>query len=134
MNLTLASKEFQEYAEKYTDITELEVNGEVIKLNPSNNLIFAEIPDKYAEIAIRWADTVFFQNAMSAYKLTWGQGNCAKVMTALQGGKELKRTEIADMVRITGKKLTEFLDELPVIFDDRPCPPSKRLVRFYRLI
>lgn len=133
MNLTLASKEFLYYAEKYTPITELEVNGEIVKLKPQNNLIFYSIPDEYAEIAIRWAETVFFSYAMAAQKLTWGQGNHAKVMTALQGGKDLKRTEIGDMVKMSGQRLTEFLAELPVIHEDRPCPPSRRFVRFYRL-
>jgi hypothetical protein len=117
MNLTLASREFRESIVKDT-------------INP---VISAEIPDIYADIAINWAQTVFYPNAMKAHRLTWGAGNCAKVMIALQGGKELKRTEIADMVHLCGKRLDEFLQELPLAYTDRPCPPSKRMARFYRL-
>lgn len=135
MNLTIASTEFREYViSENSKVVVTEVKkSEGADVKEYIDIQYT-IPAKYAELACKIAEEVFFPNTMKALRLTYGCGKYGMLMKALEGGLELTRTEISDMVGIRGKLLDEFLADMPVAETTKSVPGSKKLVKCYHLV
>jgi len=127
MNLTIASKEFRDY------VASNPIPTGNISEHTDASIINYTIPQKYAEYACWIAENVFWKNSMKAMRLTYGEGAYKKVTDALEGGEELSRTQLSDMVGMTGDRLTEFLTELSLKSETRKVPNVKKPVTFYKL-
>jgi hypothetical protein len=125
MNLTLASTGF------YNDVVE-ENRGAVGNLVGLTEIHY-DIPEIYAKIACDWAGRVFYKNSLRALKLTYGYGPYGKIMMMLEDGGEMTRTEIGDIAHKTGRQLTEFLADLPLVSEQRKVPGTNRPTTYYRL-
>jgi len=133
MNLTICSAEFAEYVIS-TTIPEEEPKSEGnVPLTALLPLHYT-IPDEIAALACSICEDVFAKNAIRAHKLTYiGDGVCGKIMKALDGGKEIKLSEIGDLVNTHGKRLKEVLGELPVVIVERDTPGNRCKTRWVRI-
>jgi len=128
MNLTIASTDF------YNFVMETgKGDGDLVGLTE----IHYEIPDKYAKIACDWAENVFYRTSLRALKLTYAGGNYGKVIKLLEDGQELTRTDIGNIIKRSGRQISEFLSDLcldyPVESHTLTLPGSKKPTTYYYL-